>query len=40
MIANALHANFYENWDTADNVARALSRIERFVDRLEPLAAL
>ena len=38
-IANALHTNFYENWDNAENVAGALSRIERFVDRLEPLAA-
>ena len=37
-IANALHTNFYENWDNAENVAGALSRIERFVDRLEPLA--
>ena len=38
-VANALHTNFYENWDNAENVAGALSRIERFVDRLEPLAA-
>ena len=38
-IANALHINFYENWDNADNVAGALSQIERFVDKLEPLAA-
>ena len=38
-IANALHINFYENWDNAENVAGALSRIERFVDRLESLAA-
>ena len=37
-IANALHINFYENWDNAENVAGALSRIEQFVDRLEPLA--
>ena len=37
-IANALHTNFYENWDNAENVAGALSRIEQFVDRLEPLA--
>ena len=38
-IANALHINFYENWDNADNVAGAISQIERFVDKLEPLAA-
>ena len=37
-IASALHVNFYENWDTADNVAGALSQIARFVDKLEPLA--
>ena len=37
-IANSLHINFYENWDNAENVAGALSRIEQFVDRLEPLA--
>ena len=37
-IASALHVNFYEDWDTADNVAGALSQIERFVDKLEPLA--
>ena len=38
-IANSLHINFYENWDNAENVAGALSQMERFVDRLEPLAA-
>ena len=37
-VANALHVNFYENWDTADNVAGALSQVERFVGKLEPLA--
>ena len=37
-VANALHVNFYENWDKAENVAGDLVDIERFVDKLEPLA--
>ena len=36
-IASALHTNFYENWDTAENVAGALDEIERLLDRLAPL---
>ena len=36
-IANALHINFYENWDNAENIAGALSQIEQFLDKLEPL---
>ena len=38
-IASALHTNFYENWDTAENVAGALDEIRRLLDKLEPLAA-
>ena len=36
-VANALHVNFYENWDNAVNVASDLDDIERFLDKLEPL---
>ena len=36
-IANSLHVNFYEHWDTADRVEQGLNNVERFVDRLEPL---
>ena len=38
-IASALHVNFYEDWDNAENVTRGLDDVERFLDRLEPLAA-
>ena len=38
-IANALHTNFYENWDDAENVAGGLDDVERLLDKLEPLAA-
>ena len=38
-VANALDINFYENWDNAENVANDLDDIERFLDKLEPLAA-
>ena len=37
-VASALHVNFYENWDSAANVAGGLVDVERFVDKLEPLA--
>lgn len=37
-VANALHINFYENWNNAENVSTALDDVERFVDKLEPLA--
>ena len=36
-VASGLHQNFYENWDTAQNVARALDEVERFLDKLEPM---
>ena len=38
-VANALHVNFYENWDNATNVASDLNDIERFLDKLEPLVS-
>ncbi len=37
-VANSLHVNFYENWDTAENVARHLVDVGRFVGKLGPLA--
>ena len=36
-VANSLHINFYENWNTAENVARHLVDVERFVGKLGPL---
>ena len=36
-VANSLHVNFYENWDTADNVGRHLVDVERFLDKSERL---
>ncbi len=38
-VANALHINFYENWNNAQNVSTALDDVERFVDKLEPLVS-
>lgn len=38
-VANALHINFYENWDNAKNVSSALEDVGRFLDKLEPLIA-
>ena len=38
-VASAMHTNFYENRDTAENVAGALDEIGRLLDKLEPLAA-
>lgn len=38
-VANALHVNFYENWNNAENVSSALDDVERFLDKLEPLVA-
>ena len=35
--ANALHQNFYENWGSADYVARGLADVRGLLDRLEPL---
>ena len=37
-VANALHVNFYENWDKAENVAGDLNDLELFLDKLEPLS--
>ena len=37
-VAGSLHTNFYENWDTADNVAAGLADIRKFLDKLVPLA--
>ena len=38
-VANALHVNFYENWDNAENVAGGIADVSRLLDKLEPLAA-
>ena len=38
-VASSLHVNFYENWDSASNVAGGLLDMERFLDIMEPLAA-
>ena len=37
-VANSLHTNFYENWSTAEDVRVGLEDIQRFLDKLEPLA--
>ena len=38
-VANALHTNFYENWNNVANVSSALDDMERFLDKLEPLVS-
>jgi hypothetical protein len=37
--ANSVHANFYEDWMPAEMVAKGLDDIQRFVEKMEPLAA-
>lgn len=36
-VANQLHRNFYENWDSQDNVSRALVAVGKFIEKLAPL---
>ena len=36
-VANQLHKNFYENWDTPDNVSKALVAVRRFIELVSPL---
>ena len=36
-IASSLHQNFYENWGSADYVARGLVHVRELLDKLEPL---
>ena len=36
-IASALHQNYYENWDSPENVARALKAMHLFLQKLSPL---
>ena len=38
-VAGNLHMNFYEDWNNAANVASSLHDVERFLDKLEPLAS-
>ena len=35
--ANGLHQNFYENWGSADYVARGLANVRELLDKLERL---
>ena len=37
-IANALHQNFYEDWDTPGNVGRAIDAMQSFVTKLASLS--
>ena len=39
-VASALHVNFYEDWDNAENVASGLDDVQRFLEKLDPLAWL
>ena len=36
-VANQLHKNFYENWETQSRVGRALIAVRRFIDLVAPL---
>ena len=38
--ASDLHTNFYENLDTAEDVAAGLEDVGRLLDKLEPLAVV
>ena len=39
-VANSLHVNFYENWDTAQNVRGNLEDVERLLGKVEPLLSI
>lgn len=39
-VASALHVNFYEDWDNAENVASGLDDVERLLGKLELLSAI
>ena len=36
-VASALHQNFYENWDSPENVRRALKAVRLFVEKVSAL---
>ncbi len=36
-VANSLHANFYEDWMSADMVSSGLDEVSMFLNNLEPL---
>lgn len=36
-VANSLHQNFHENWQSANSVATGLAEMRRLIDELEPL---
>lgn len=36
-IANSLHTNFYENWQTDNSVQDGIERVEVLLEKLEPL---
>ena len=38
-IANSLHTNFYENWQTDSLVQNGIERVEVLLGKLEPLVA-
>ncbi len=38
-VANSLHQNFYEDWQSAEAVGRGLADVGRLIDELEPLLA-
>lgn len=38
-VANSLHINFYENWNTADNVRSGLSDVGRLLEKLGSLTS-
>ena len=38
-VASSLHINFYENWLPGSMVQSGLSDVQRFLDKLDPLAA-
>lgn len=36
-VANSLHVNFYEDWETDRNISGGLDDVERLLDLLEPM---
>lgn len=38
-MAQSLHTNFYENWQSSEFVESGLRAVERFIAKLEPLLA-
>ena len=38
MVADSLHGNFYEDELQSEDIADSLDDVQRFLDKLEPLA--